>query len=260
VPPNTSKADSYQPPKDVQAEAARALAWIREGHAGNGFTAVGQARARDLSNGRNTSVETLRRMSAYFTRHGSDNQAEGYSPGEKGYPSPGRVAWAAWGGDAGRRWADSTLARIDGAQKSLILKQVDERRFTLGPWYVPNTLDAHGEWTDSEELQSALWDYVKNGNREIRLQHTPETKAGDWVEAMTWPFPVEVPMLSPETGTITRKQFPAGTVFLGVQWEPWAWQMVKSGQIRGYSIGGTAERMDAEPMVYADVQQNGYGF
>lgn len=134
---------------------------------------------------------------------------------------------------------------------SLIVKTVAERRFTLGPWYVPNMLDAHGEWTDENELQAALWDYVKGGNREIRLQHTPGTKAGEWVEAMTWPFPVDVPMTSPESGQTIRKQFPAGTVFLGVQWEPWAWEMVKKGQIRGYSIGGVAERMNEDPTIYA---------
>ena len=33
--------------------------------------------------------------------------AEGFYRGEDGYPSPGRVAWDAWGGDPGQRWANS---------------------------------------------------------------------------------------------------------------------------------------------------------
>jgi hypothetical protein len=37
-------------------------------------------------------------MSAWFARHEVDKQGEGFSPDEDGYPSPGRVAWAAWGG------------------------------------------------------------------------------------------------------------------------------------------------------------------
>lgn len=245
-------AGSFNPPQGVQDEAQRALDWIAEGHAGSGFTDVGRARARDLASGRAVSEDTLRRMVSYFARHEVDKQGEGWSPGENGYPSAGRVAWAAWGGDPGRSWANGILRSVD-AEKSLIVKQVDERRFTLGPWYVPNMLDAHGEWTDDSELQSALWDYVRKGNREIRLQHTPDTKAGEWVEALTWPFPVEVPMTSPESGAVTRKRFPAGTVFLGVQWEPWAWEMVKRGEIRGYSIGGAAERLAQDPVIYADV-------
>jgi hypothetical protein len=40
--------------------------------------------------------------------------------------------------------------------------------------------------------------------------------------------------------------FPANTVFLGVRWEPWAWELVKSDKLRGYSIGGRAERLLAD--------------
>ena len=31
--------------------------------------------------------------------------------GEKGYPSRGKIAWELWGGDAGKRWADSIWKR-----------------------------------------------------------------------------------------------------------------------------------------------------
>lgn len=48
------------------------------------------------------------KMKAYFTRHTVDKDAEGFTRGGDGYPSPGRVAWDAWGGDAGERWV-STL-------------------------------------------------------------------------------------------------------------------------------------------------------
>jgi hypothetical protein len=126
------------------------------------------------------------------------------------------------------------------------IKKNAELRYTLGPWYVPNRADAHGEWTDPEELQKALWGYVENGDRDIRLQHNVEIVAGKWVEALTWPHEVEVPMMKADTGEITKQQFPAGTVFLGVQWEPWAWDLVKKGEIRGYSIGGTGAGVEVD--------------
>ena len=50
------------------------------------------------------SRDTVARMKSYFARHNNDRKAEGFSSGEQGYPSPGRVAWDAWGGDAGRTW------------------------------------------------------------------------------------------------------------------------------------------------------------
>lgn len=43
-------------------------------------------------------------MKNYFSRHQHDAEATGFQRGDDGYPSPGRVAWDAWGGDAGRRW------------------------------------------------------------------------------------------------------------------------------------------------------------
>lgn len=125
---------------------------------------------------------------------------------------------------------------------TLVSKAEGERRFTLGPMYVPNRKDAHAEWTDPDELQKAVWAYVKKGDRRIRLQHDMDKVAGEFVEIMTWPFAVEVPMLRKD-GSSRPMTFPADTVFLGVQWEPWAWEMVKEGKILGYSIGGKAQRL-----------------
>ncbi len=95
-------AKSEVPPLAVRQSAARGLAWRRK--FGRGGTAVGVARARDLSHGRPISSRTRTRMLAYFRRHQIDLIAEGARPGEKGYPSAGRIAWELWGGDAGFRW------------------------------------------------------------------------------------------------------------------------------------------------------------
>ena len=125
---------------------------------------------------------------------------------------------------------------------TLVSKAENERRFTLGPMYIPNRKDAHTEWTDPEELQKAVWEYVKKGDRRIRLQHDKKVVAGEWLEIMAWPYEVEAPMIMKD-GSEKPMKFPANTVFLGVKWEPWAWKMVKDGDLRGYSIGGKAERL-----------------
>lgn len=103
----------YKPPSGVQAEARRALQWIKEGHAGSGFTDVGRKRASDLARGAAVSRETIGRIANYLARHSSDKQGEGWSPGEPGYPSPGRVAWAAWGGDPAKSWTAKVLKYAD---------------------------------------------------------------------------------------------------------------------------------------------------
>jgi hypothetical protein len=130
----------------------------------------------------------------------------------------------------------------DDDEVTLVSKSVGTHRFTLGPMYIPDRLDAHGEWTDADELQAAVWKYVDSGDRRIRLQHNRDVVAGKWLEVMTWPYPVEVPLMTKSAGA-RPVTFPANTVFLGVQWEPWAWELIEKGLLRGYSIGGKAERL-----------------
>jgi hypothetical protein len=238
--------ETFIPPAGVIAEGKRALAWIKEGHQGDGFTNVGRARAAQLAGGRPVSLRTIRRINSYLIRHKKDSEGQGYKPNQKGYPSPGRVAWAAWGGDPAKSWAESIVRRAENAEKSMeVIKADDERKFTLAPMYIPDRLDAHEEWTDSDELQKAVWDYVKSNDRRIRLQHNKEIVAGEWLEIMSFPYELTVPMKKAD-GSSTKVTYPANTVFLGVQWEDWAWDMVKSGKLRGYSIGGTAARLKAD--------------
>lgn len=122
----------FTPPKSVRDEAAKGLAWRRE--FGRGGTAVGIARARDLSNGVRISPETARRMKAYFDRHQSDKQGEGWSPGEPGFPSNGRIAWALWGSDPGWSWSKKLVRQMDArdeAERSSSMSMNIERRSLL---------------------------------------------------------------------------------------------------------------------------------
>jgi hypothetical protein len=119
-----------------------------------------------------------------------------------------------------------------------------EQRYTMGPVYVPNFEDAHGETIEADELQKAIWDWVRKGDRRIFLQHSDKV-AGEMVEILTWPMPIETSLMVPNEG-VTKYQFPADTPFMGVIWEDWAWNLVKAGELRGYSIGGQASRIEVE--------------
>lgn len=117
------RQESYTPTAAMQTEARRGLEWRKE--FGRGGTAVGVARARDIANGKDLPLETVRRMVSFFARHEVDKEAEGFRPGEDGYPSNGRIAWALWGGDAGRSWAnrisESNQTRLDHARHILAI-------------------------------------------------------------------------------------------------------------------------------------------
>lgn len=101
---------SYKPTAGMKEDAQRALEWRSE--FGRGGTEVGIARARDIVNDKNLSEDTVKRMFSFFSRHEVDKQAEGFRPGEKGYPSNGRIAWGLWGGDAGFSWSREIVERI----------------------------------------------------------------------------------------------------------------------------------------------------
>lgn len=103
------------PTEAMQVAARRALAWKEEGRAGG--TRVGLARANQIANGDLISEDVILRMYSFFRRHEVDKEAEGFSAGEDGYPSPGRVAWDLWGGDAGYAWATRLRDKIMRGEK-----------------------------------------------------------------------------------------------------------------------------------------------
>jgi len=119
-------AETYRPPKGVQDEAKRALAWIADGSAGSGFTSVGKKRAEDLARGSAVSAQTILRMYSFFKRHEVDKQATGFNSGEDGFPSAGRVAWSAWGGDAGFAWSTKIRNQISKSARALSLMASEE--------------------------------------------------------------------------------------------------------------------------------------
>ena len=133
-----SKAeDTYTPPKSVREAAQRAIEWIGDGFAGGGFTSTGRVRAGQLARGEAVSIQTLKRMKSFFSRHEVDKKARGFNRGEEGFPSAGRVAWDAWGGDAGFAWAEAMVSRYENAKE--VEKHGDHDQSSHGAWAGGNT-------------------------------------------------------------------------------------------------------------------------
>jgi len=110
-------AETYKPTESMAREAERGLKWREEYNRGG--TLVGVARANQLKNRENLSASTVKRMHSYFSRHEVDKQGQGFSPGEEGYPSAGRIAWALWGGDPGQSWAREKVRQMESDSKEL---------------------------------------------------------------------------------------------------------------------------------------------
>lgn len=99
------RAETYSPTAAMKKEAQQGLDWREE--FGRGGTEIGVGRAGDIVSGKEFSLEMVNRTVSFFARHEVDKDAEGFSAGEEGYPSNGRIAWALWGGDPGKTWAEN---------------------------------------------------------------------------------------------------------------------------------------------------------
>jgi uncharacterized protein len=153
------RADSYKPTDAMAEEAQRGLDWRDEYNRGG--TAVGVARARDISNRTNLTIDTIGRMVSYFARHEIDKDADGFSPGEDGYPSAGRIAWALWGGDVGRSWAkniyESTreqVADMEIREEGNAMYPLNERQ-TMQYGLLEALVESYGQFDQSSGANGA---------------------------------------------------------------------------------------------------------
>ena len=116
---------NLMPTEGMRTEAQRYRNWKKEGEGGG--TDDARTRATQILSGNELSPDTVITMNAWFARHESDKSGKGFRQGEEGYPSNGRVAWAAWGGDAGQTWARSKSNSIKKARERTMSEQTQER-------------------------------------------------------------------------------------------------------------------------------------
>ena len=111
------KAETYKPTTGMQAAAKRALRWKEEGKATGAGTSVGWTRAGQLARRENLSLDTVKRMYSYFSRHEVDKKGKDFY--NTSNPSNGRIMWDAWGGDGGFTWSRAIVNRAN-AKKDIL--------------------------------------------------------------------------------------------------------------------------------------------
>ncbi len=116
---------NLMPTEGMRVEAKRYREWKKDGEAGG--TDDARTRATQILSGNQLSPDTVITMNAWFARHESDKSGKGFRKGEDGYPSNGRVSWAAWGGDAGQSWSKTKSNQIKKARERTMSEQTEER-------------------------------------------------------------------------------------------------------------------------------------
>lgn len=105
---NEIKLESYSDyPDGVKNNAKKVLDWTQKNGWGSCGTAVGKQRANQLAKGEAISVETIKRMYAYLTRHEVDlEKSKSFSDG------CGYLMYMSWGGKAALGWSHNKLKEL----------------------------------------------------------------------------------------------------------------------------------------------------
>lgn len=105
---NEIKLESYSDyGDDVKSNARKVLDWTEKNGWGSCGTPVGKQRANQLAKGEPISLETIKRMYAYLTRHEVDlEKSKSYSDG------CGKLMFDSWGGKAALRWSRNKLREL----------------------------------------------------------------------------------------------------------------------------------------------------
>lgn len=247
---------SYTPTEAMRNNARRGLA-LREKYGRGSLDASqakkegvgsGVARARDIING-NLTLDTVKRMYSFFSRH-----EKNYNPKKKmpdGGPTAGTVAFLTWGGSAGFAWARNIL-RQENILKSYIKDITDEELNTEDQLpglklpitkavdeelkqatfivMVPEEIDAHGDITSEAEVRKACHNFNKYSMK-ANLFHLVETDTFEFCESYCCP-----------TDFVLGDKFvKKGTWLATIQsLDDNLWELIKSGEINGLSIGALA--------------------
>ena len=129
--------DDY--PELIRQNAQKVLDYIdRTGNPNNCMTQVGKVRAQQLAQGKPISIETVKRMKAYITRHQKDLQAS------KSYDDGcGLLAMDAWGGVEALPWVERTINQYEemNAETEMVFSVFNnEQRLVVGPAMIPDKM------------------------------------------------------------------------------------------------------------------------
>jgi hypothetical protein len=227
-------AESWNDYPDAAVENAKtALRWVEENGWGECGEATGKIRANQIANREKLTRETIARMSA-FQRHKQNSDR----PLGEGC---GRLMWLCWGGDEGIAWAERKLKQIDRATFAI---QDEDKRIISGPLMIANQkifrtdpeLGDYEVFFSPETIKKIAIKMAKKGfHNNVNLMHNAEMK----VPGVTL---FEIFQSDKARGIRPMKGFEDladGSLFGSMYVEnDVAWQMVKDGMIKGFSVEG----------------------
>jgi hypothetical protein len=246
-------------PKGVQEAAQRALSYADKNGWGGCGTNVGKQRANQLAKGENISLDTVKRMYSYLSRHKGDLvSSKSYDEG------CGKLMYDAWGGEAGLKWAERKLSQIEKSEtrKELSIDDMmgwggknfdskkllfydEDKRILVGAAMVPNKMiHRYDDMGNMYYVYFSKESIKKMAEKFLRQKRTDETsiehdgiKLGSDKVYITESWVSEDPIK--DKSAAFGFELPSGTWFVSMKVEdPKIWKMIKQKALTGFSVEG----------------------
>lgn len=158
------------------------------------------------------------------------------------------------GGDSAQKsyWDGETV-------KGVVVKSDDERKYTLMVAYPADSADVgvardgFQDFASAGEVEKACWSYMEK-SRQIGAFHKDGTEGlGTLVENYIYRGPDWLLKAADDTEQVIK----AGDWLWGVRWSDEGWNLIKSGEGRGASPQGDANRRTPSPTDVAKVINRG---
>ena len=234
-------------PDSVKNNAKAVLKWVEENGWGSCGTAVGKQRANQLANGEAISLDTIKRMYSYLSRHEGDlDSSKGYGDG------CGKLMYDAWGGKTALRWAES---KINAAEREKMSNQYfaidsEEKHIVLGPAMIPNLKIFRKDdlgypyyvYFTADTIRKIAEKYMKNKF----IDNNDENHNGEAVKDV---YVIESWIKEDENDKSIKygyKDLPIGTWFVSMKVNnPEIWKKIKDKSLNGFSVSGFFEESKA---------------
>jgi len=236
--------DDY--PELIRQNAQKALDYIeKSGNPQGCMTQVGKVRAQQLAQGKPISIETVKRMKAYITRHKVDLETSKSYEG-----SCGLLAMDSWGGVEALNWVESTINKYEKMSSFSSQEEVsfevfnNEQRLVAGPAMIPDKMiirrnEITGEvyyvYFTAETIKKLQQKFMQEKLLDkTNIEHGRKFLNGvDVVESWI----VEDPKLDKQQ--VFGMDYPKGTWMCIIKVNDDAtWEKVKEGKLKGFSVQG----------------------
>jgi len=230
-------------PEGVKNAAKKALAYAEKNGWGSCGTSVGKQRANQLAKGESISIDTVKRMYSYLSRHKSDlTSSKSYDDG------CGKLMYDSWGGEPALKWAERKLAQIEKmsfSKTKMVFGFDEDKKVIVGAAMVPNKMIIRYDALNQPYYVFFSKESIKKmADKFLRQKRTDETsiehdgkKLGSDKVYITESWVSADPVL--DKSHAFGFELPAGTWFVSMKVDdPNVWKMIKDKSLTGFSVEG----------------------